>query len=355
METKHVYMAMSGGVDSSVAAALLVEQGYQVTGVYMKNWSGDDYGIQADCPWEQDQKDVQMVCEQLGIPFRSFNFEQNYREAVVEYFFAEYAKGRTPNPDVMCNKTIKFGLYLDKAIAQGADLIATGHYARVKQDSDKYQLLKGKDSNKDQTYFLYTSTQAQLERTLFPVGEFPKPQVRELAKKFKLSTAAKSDSQGICFIGEINVLNFLKARLPVKQGNIVDIDTNLKVGEHDGAYFFTRGQRARIGGQELPYFVVNTDVTTNTVFVGHGHEHPALLRDTAQLESLHLISGLEPDNSLELTAAVRYRQQPQPGTLIHTDDRWHFKFDQPQRAITPGQSLVIYHQDICLGGGIIES
>lgn len=357
---KKVFMAMSGGVDSSVAAALLIEQGYDVTGVYMKNWSGDDYGIQADCPWEQDMADVEAVCKQLGIAFRSFNFEDFYRQEVVEYFFSEYEKGRTPNPDVMCNRQIKFGHYLEKSLELGADLIATGHYARVRQaENGNYELLKGLDANKDQTYFLHQSTQAQLSKTLFPIGHLPKPEVRELAQKFNLSVAAKPDSQGICFIGEINVLQFLKSRLPVKKGDIVDIDSNEKVGEHEGAYFYTRGQRQGlgIGGQAVPYFVVDTDVEKNIVYVGHGHDHSKLQRQIAILEDIHIISGGQPESltNRELTAAVRYRQKPAAGQLQlnGATNNLEFHFDESQRAVTPGQSLVIYDGEVCLGGGTI--
>lgn len=358
---RKVFVGMSGGVDSSVAAALLVEQGYDVTGVYMKNWSGDDYGIQADCPWEQDQADAEAVCKQLGIPFRSFNFEREYRAQVVEYFFSEYQKGRTPNPDVMCNRQIKFGLFLDKALKEGADFIATGHYARVKQDNNGYQLLKGLDQNKDQSYFLYNVTQEQLGHTLFPVGELTKPEVRKKAGELGLKTAAKPDSQGICFIGEINVLNFLKSRLPEKEGAIVDIDSNETVGSHKGSYFYTLGQREglHIGGQKDPYFVVKTDVEKNIVYVGHGHNHSRLMSKQVKLESLHLINqtyNLELITQNSLSASIRYRHKPKPGKLSQDESStWIFTFDEPQRAITPGQSLVIYQEDMCLGGGVISS
>ena len=303
-QNKHtkVFVAMSGGVDSSVAAALLTEQGYKVTGVYMKNWSGDNYGIQADCPWEQEQADARRVCEQLDIPFRSFNFERHYRKEVVDYFFSEYEKGRTPNPDILCNSQIKFGHFLDKSIELGADMIATGHYAQVREVGMKIskgegsegslQLYRGRDRNKDQTYFLNAISQEQLSRTLFPIGHLPKSKVRQLAHKYNLHVADKPDSQGICFIGQIDVLKFLQSRLPKKTGNIVDIDTNEVVGAHDGAYFYTRGQRKglKIGGQANPYFVVRTDVEQNIVYVGHGHEHPGLLKTQVWLEDLHLIT-----------------------------------------------------------------
>src|SRR5690606_35373522 len=217
---KKVFVGLSGGVDSAVSAALLKDQGFEVTGVYMKNWSGDDYGIQADCPWEEDQKDAQAICDHLGIQFRSFNFEKEYRDKVVEYFFSEYEKGRTPNPDVMCNKEVKFKLFLDKALKEGAGFIATGHYARKlvpdSNNNEPEKLLKGLDKNKDQTYFLYNLTQEQLRKTLFPIGHLTKPEVRKLAREYMLPNAEKPDSQGICFIGEINVLKFLMSRIPEK-------------------------------------------------------------------------------------------------------------------------------------------
>ncbi len=347
-----VFVAMSGGVDSSVSAALLQQQGFDVTGVYMKNWSGDDYGIQAECPWEQDQADAKSVCEKLGIPFRSFNFEKEYRAKVVEYFFSEYERGRTPNPDVMCNKAIKFDLFLNKALEEGADLIATGHYAQVRKTETGYQLLRGIDPNKDQTYFLYNLTQEQLSKVLFPIGHLPKPEVRKLAEQFGLPTAEKPDSQGICFIGEIDVYKYLRSRLPIKPGQIIDIDTDKIVGEHDGVAFYTIGQREglKIGGQETPYFAVSKDLEHNILYVGHGHDHSALLKRTVKLENLHVINPnyVIPEN---LTAAVRYRQVAQPGTLDQAE--LTFRFTQPQRAVTSGQSLVIYDNDVCLGGGVI--
>jgi len=351
---------MSGGVDSSVATAILKDQGYDCTGVYMKNWSGDDYGLQVDCPWEKDQEDVEKVCKVLDIPFRSFNFEKEYRARVIEYFFTEYKAGRTPNPDVMCNKEIKFHLFLERALAEGADLIATGHYVRKKSSNGAHQLLKGKDPNKDQSYFLYNLTQEQLAKTLFPIGELLKPKVRELAKKYKLPNADKPDSQGICFIGEIDVQEFLRSRIKPHKGDIIDLDSKEKVGEHDGIEFFTIGQREGlgIGGTKEPYFVVNKDGRKNILYVGMGIDHPKLFRKEAVLENMHLIDASMSVQNLtgkDLQASVRYRHKPQACKIESKNNRIKVTFQKPQRAITPGQSLVLYNEEICLGGGIITT
>lgn len=374
---KKVFVGLSGGVDSAVSAALLKEQGYEVVGVFMKNWSGDDFGIQSDCPWEVDQKDAMAVAARLGIEFRSLNFEKEYRDKVVEYFFAEYKKGRTPNPDVMCNKEIKFKLFLEKALEQDADFIATGHYARHSiENTNQHKLLKGIDSNKDQTYFLYNLTQSQLSRTLFPIGDLHKPQVRELARKFGLPNAEKPDSQGICFIGEIDVLKFLMSRLLENPGEIRDIDTNRVVGEHKGIYFYTVGQREGlgIGGLKVPHFVTGKDKEKNILYVAAGPDHPSLYKKEVQLENLHLIGyeTIESIVGINLEASVRYRHKPKVGKLIINKrelgdeindesgniashlSRFTFLFDEPQRAITSGQSLVIYNGDECIGGGVIK-
>lgn len=378
-----VFVALSGGVDSAVSAALLKKEGYDVTGIYMKNWSGDDYGIQADCPWEVDQADAEAVCKHLGIPFRSFNFEKQYREEVVEYFFSEFEKGRTPNPDVMCNKEIKFKLFLDKAIEEGADLIATGHYARkvtgISEEGDKEgkgnvkeinHLFTGNDDVKNQVYFLYNITQEQLSRTLFPVGEYPKSKVRELAKEFNLPNANKPDSQGICFIGEINVVEFLMARLPKKPGDIIDIDNGQKVGEHQGSYFYTIGQRKGlgIGGAGDPFYVCDKDTEKNIVYVCHSSRHPKLFKEEVLLENIHWIANVPKDYN-NLQAVIRYQQKPQSGRLVIEDKVTtqiedakenidakviKFIFNTPQRAVTSGQSLVIFDSEECLGGGVIK-
>lgn len=369
IDRQKVFVALSGGVDSAVSAALLVKQGYDVTGVYMKNWSGDDFGIQDECPWEEDQKDAEAVCKHLEIPFRSFNFEKQYRQKVVDYFFEEYKKGRTPNPDVMCNKEIKFKLFLDKALQEGANLIATGHYARTSQDTNEKEisekklesevnLLTGIDETKNQVYFLYNITQQQLSKTLFPIGEFPKSKVREMAKEFGLPNANKPDSQGICFIGKIDVLQFLLARIPENPGEIIDIETNNKVGEHKGIYFYTLGQRAKIANQPVPYFYCKKNVEKNIMYVCHGSKNEHLYSSKAELESLHIINTHKYDVAAlrklqSLTAMIRYRQTPQPGKIVANDSKLTFVFDQPQRAIASGQSLVLFNGQECIGGGVI--
>lgn len=357
-KNKKVFVGMSGGVDSSVSAAILKEQGYDVTGVYMKNWSGDEFGLQDECPWEQEVSDAKKVCKLLDIPFLSFNFEQEYREKVVEYFFDEYNKGRTPNPDIMCNKEIKFDLFLDKCIENGADFIATGHYAQV-QFNDKtqeFELHKGLDANKDQTYFLYTLNQQQLSKVLFPVGHLQKSEVRELAEKFKLPNAKKKDSQGICFIGKIDVKEFLRKVIKEKKGNIVDIDTKKILGEHEGIMFYTIGQRngLNLGGNPLPYFVVEKDEKDNIVYVALGVDNKFLFRDSLSLENLHTISHKEDIKSLinnsNLSGSIRYRQAP---VELKIDKNLVVNFNTKVRAIAPGQSLVIYEGSRCVGGGVI--
>lgn len=354
-----VSVGLSGGVDSSVATALLKQQNYDVSTAFMKNWSGDDFGIQADCPWEEDQKAAESAALALDVTFRSYNFEKDYRQHVVEYFFSEYSKGRTPNPDVMCNREIKFSVFLDRALRDGAELIATGHYAQVRFDKEleEYVLSKGIDANKDQSYFLAALNQDQLSKSLFPIGGFTKPQIRQMAADFGLPNFARPDSQGICFIGEIDVQEFLRQHISTKQGEIRDVDTDMVVGKHDGVYFYTIGQREGlgIGGQALPYFVVGKDIEKNVLYVGHGNNHPKLNTKEVKLESLHIVSPKYFDRHLkassELTAVPRYRHKGAVGNLDL--ENMIFIFDTAQRAITPGQTIAFYVGEDLVASGVI--
>lgn len=357
-----VYLGMSGGVDSAVSAVLLLNQGYDVTGIYMKNWSNEDFGIETDCPWQEDMKDVQQVCEQLGIEFRSYNFEKEYRERVVENFFAEYKAGRTPNPDVLCNSEIKFDSFLSKALSEGADFIATGHYARIQND-DGYKLLKGVDSNKDQSYFLSGLNQFQLSKTIFPVGEFTKPEVRRIAKENNISVAEKKDSQGICFIGDIDVGKFLRSNIAYSPGDIVDADTELKIGSHDGVAFYTIGQREglKIGGMspdQKPYFVCGKDINLNVLYVVEGNDNPKLFRSSLVLSKINWIAGKInfPKNGevVECEISIRYRQKPVKCKIKFSDNTAIVNFENPIRAVSAGQVGVMYLDEVCLGNGVID-
>lgn len=348
---KKVYVGISGGVDSAVTAALLQEQGYDVTGVFMKNWSGEDFGIDNNCPWKEDQEDTIQICKTLGIPHKTYNFEKEYREFVISNFFEEYNRGNTPNPDVLCNKFIKFDCFLKKALEEGADYIATGHYSFTKDG----RLYKAKDTNKDQTYFLHQLTNEQLKHSLFPLGGLLKPEVRALAHKFKLPVADKKDSQGICFIGKVDIKEFLETTLKKQDGNIVDGDTGKVVGHHQGVWFYTIGQREGlyIGGAAKPYFVAEKDLEKNILYVVQGKDNPRLWKNIVSVSELHLINetSLLNDN---YTASIRYRSQDTPVKVTQNENGDIFEFSAPQWAPAIGQSLVLFQENECLGGGVIS-
>ena len=355
-QAKHIIVGMSGGVDSSVSAFLLKEAGYQVEGVYMKNWEGDD--SDTHCPATQDRLDAQAVCDQLQIELHTVNFADKYWERVFAYFLQAYRAGRTPNPDILCNKEIKFKSFLDYAKQRGADAIATGHYVRTRETNDGVQLLKGSDPLKDQSYFLHALNAAQLKSSLFPIGNLPKTEVRAMAEKLGLKNHDKKDSTGICFIGERKFKAFLSEYLPAQPGNIESIEGEI-VGKHDGLMFYTIGQRQglQIGGRkgkaELPWYVAHKDLTRNVLVVVQG-EHPALFKTSLTASNLHWINT-PPTLPLQVKAKTRYRQSDQACIIEAIDPNlYRVSFEEPQRAITPGQSVVFYQDDICLGGGIIE-
>ncbi len=353
-------VGLSGGVDSSVAALLLLEQGYEVEGLFMKNWEEDDT---ADyCSASEDLADAQSVADQLGIRLHSVNFATEYWDRVFSYFLAEYRAGRTPNPDILCNREIKFRAFLDFALTLGADRIATGHYARTRHEADgSVSLLKGLDANKDQTYFLYTLQQAQLKHSLFPIGHLPKHQVRALAERAGFRTARKKDSTGICFIGERKFRDFLQRFLPARPGEIIDPSGNV-IGQHQGLMYYTLGQRQGlgIGGRrdagEAPWFVIDKQLAHNRLVVAQGNQNTWLLKAFLQAEQLHWVAGTAPPSPFACTAKIRHRQPDQhcSVTLTRQGRQASVCFAEPQRAITPGQSIVFYDGDNCLGGGVIE-
>lgn len=361
-----VYVGMSGGVDSSLSAALLKEQGHDVTGVYMKNWTQDLPGMR--CPWAEDLADAKRVAVQLGIDLKVYDFEAEYKQKVVDYMVEEYTLGRTPNPDIMCNQEVKFKLFLETALEDGAEMIATGHYSRVEEGptpslgsemnselsshplkfARSARLLRAKDDNKDQTYFLYRVTGEALGKTLFPLGEYTKPEVREMAKERGLYTAGKKDSQGICFVGQIGVKEFLSQYVETAPGDVIDMQTGKVIGRHEGAIFYTLGQRHGLGlGGGLPYYVIGKDMDKNEVYVTRDLNDGMLWRKEIQLSSLHWINDAPADGEYHIR--VRHRAPLAPAHLQGQT----LQLEEPQRAITAGQSVVIYSGDVCLGGGIV--
>lgn len=384
---KRVVVGLSGGVDSSVAAALLLDQGYDVIGVFMKNWHDTDATISDDCPWEEDSKDALIVAEKLGIPFQTIDLSETYKERIVDYMFSEYEAGRTPNPDVLCNREIKFDVFLKAALSLGADYVATGHYCRKEEieaeGGTMYRLLAGKDGNKDQSYFLCQVNQEQLSKALFPIGHLEKKEVREIAKQRDLITAEKKDSQGLCFIGKVRLPDFLQQQLKPKPGNIVEIaiqsekyDTISEddmhettyaesdgeiVGMHQGAHFYTIGQRKGlgVGGKSEPLFVISTDVKTNTIYVGMGDNHPGLSRSSLFISEKDS-HWVRPDFTMQLgdekrfLARIRYRQPLQQVTIKSLENGLVLRFDQPQKAIAAGQFAAWYDGDELIGSGVIS-
>ncbi len=360
MSKPKVIVGLSGGVDSSVTAMLLKQQGYDVTGLFMKNWEDDD--DDEYCASKQDLIDAVSVADKLGIDIEAVNFSKEYKDRVFANFLAEYEAGRTPNPDILCNAEIKFKAFLDHAIEMGADLIATGHYAQVRENPLKagsYQLLKADDGSKDQSYFLYRLNQAQLSKTLFPLGTYLKREVREMAREAGLANAEKKDSTGICFIGERPFQEFLQRYLPKKPGEIKTPEGKI-IGQHDGLMYYTLGQRQglKIGGSRdstgEPWFVAAKDMANNELIVVQGHDHPLLLNDGLKAGQLHWISEEEPETNWVYAAKTRYRQPDAPCEIdAVSPNEVDIRFGQKQWAVTPGQSAVVYESNVCLGGGII--
>ncbi|UFH35346.1 tRNA 2-thiouridine(34) synthase MnmA [Flavobacterium acetivorans] len=394
---KRVVVGLSGGVDSSVAAYLLQQQGYEVIGLFMKNWHDDSVTISNDCPWLEDSNDALLVAEKLGIPFQTVDLSEEYKEKIVDYMFNEYEKGRTPNPDVLCNREIKFDVFMKIALSLGADYVATGHYCQkseIEVDGKTiYQLRAGADNNKDQSYFLCQLSQEQLSKALFPIGELTKPEVREIAAEMELVTAEKKDSQGLCFIGKVRLPEFLQQKLQPKEGVIIQIDKNNPVynlqkkddlaleeelisasnkiiyspemgkvvGKHQGAHYFTVGQRKglNVGGTAEGLFVIATDVNTNTIYTGMGSHHPGLFRSALFIEQSE-VHWVRPDLALangeqmEVMARIRYRQPLQKAILHQYENGMYVSFEEPQSAITEGQFVAWHLGDELVGSGVIS-
>ena len=389
---KRVVVGLSGGVDSSVAAYLLQEQGYDVIGMFMKNWHDDSVTISKECPWLDDSNDAMIVAQHLGIPFQAIDLSAEYKTRIVDYMFAEYQRGRTPNPDVLCNREIKFDVFLNNALKLGADFVATGHYVRKssfeKDGKTIYQLLSGKDANKDQSYFLCQLTQEQLSRSLFPIGELLKPQVREIAKKIGLVTAEKKDSQGLCFVGKVHLPEFLQQRLEAKKGVVVELPSTARafsngyaqddlvaltapysleaadgkiVGEHNGAHYYTIGQRRglSLGGHARPLFVIGTDTMENIIYTGMGEDHPGLYRRglfVAATDEHWVREDVKPaaGEARRYLARIRYRQRLDYCTLHRKPEGLYIVFDQPQKSVTPGQFVAWYEGEELIGSGVIS-
>ena len=394
---KRVVVGLSGGVDSSVAAYLLKEQGYEVIGLFMKNWHDDSVTISNECPWLEDSNDALLVAEKLGIPFQTVDLSEQYKEKIVDYMFHEYEKGRTPNPDVLCNREIKFDVFMKIALSLGADYVATGHYCRkgeIENDGNTtFQLLAGKDDNKDQSYFLCQLSQEQLAKALFPIGELTKPEVREIATKMELVTAEKKDSQGLCFIGKVRLPEFLQQQLKPKEGLIFEVPANSEiynqikptfnsleeelifestsirytpetgkvVGKHQGAHYFTIGQRKglNVGGTKEALFIISTNVVTNEIYTGQGHAHPGLFQKALRVQNseIHWIRTdlkLENGQSMEVMARIRYRQELQKATLYQFESGLYVSFEQPQSAITQGQFVAWNIGEELVGSGVIS-
>lgn len=389
---KRVVVGLSGGVDSSVAAYLLKEQGYEVIGMFMKNWHDDSVTLSNECPWLDDSNDAMIVAQYLGIPFQAIDLSVEYKARIVDYMFAEYQRGRTPNPDVLCNREIKFDVFLEAAMKLGADYVATGHYCRrgeiTTDGKTTYQLLSGKDPNKDQSYFLCQLKQEQLAKALFPIGELLKPEVREIARKAGLVTAEKKDSQGLCFVGKVHLPDFLQQRLQTKKGNVVNVPANANafkngfdendlvnitrsftleetlgdvIGEHNGAHYYTIGQRKglNLGGFPEPLFVIGTDTEKNIIYTGMGDDHPGLYRKGLFIPNsdehwIRTDKALLVGDSANYKARIRYRQPLENCTLHKREEGLYIIFERPQRGITPGQFAAWYNDEELVGSGVIN-